>query len=174
MYKIKHLFNLSRIFFSYTLKRSYCSYMPEKLWIETTNRCNLKCGICFNKEIPDSKKGNMDLHLYKKIIDEAQGSVYDVNLFHRGEPLLHPDIIKMIFYAKSKGIRTRIHTNATLLVPELARDIILSGLDMISFSFDGYTKESYEKNRTGAKYEESLEYIIDFGFFLSKPTSLLR
>lgn len=162
MNKIKHLFNLSRIFFSYTFKRRYCHYMPLKLWIETTNRCNLKCGICFNKEIPDSKKGNMDIHLYEKIIDEAEGSVYDINLFHRGEPLLHPEIVKMISYAKSKGMKTRIHTNATLLVPELARDIILSGLDMISFSFDGYTKESYEKNRTGAKYEESLENIIGF------------
>jgi len=136
--------------------------MPVKLWIETTNRCNLKCGICFNKEIPDSEKGDMDLNLYKRIIDEAEGSVYDINLFHRGEPLLHPDIIKMISYAKNKGIKTRIHTNATLLVLELARDIILSGLDTISFSFDGYTKKSYEENRIGAKYEESLEYIISF------------
>ncbi len=162
MNKLKHLFNLSRVFFSYILKREYCHYMPVKLWIESTNRCNLKCGICFNKEIPDSEKGNMDLHLYKKIIDEAEGSVYDINLFHRGEPLLHPDIVKMIYYAKNKGMKTRIHTNATLLTSELARDIILSDLDTISFSFDGYTKKTYEENRAGAKYEESLKNIIGF------------
>ncbi len=162
MNKLKHLFDLLRIFFSYTFKREYCYYMPAKLWIETTSKCNLKCGICFNKEIPDSEKGNMDIDLYKRIIDEAEGNVYEINLFHRGEPLLNPEIIKMISYAKNKRIKTRMHSNATLLVPELARDIILSGLDTISFSFDGYAKESYEKNRSGAKYEETLEHIIGF------------
>lgn len=162
MNKIKHLFNLSRVLLSYTLKYDYCRHMPLKLWVETTSRCNLKCGVCLNKDIPVSQKGDMDMDLYKKIIDEAEGNIYDINLFHRGEPLLHPDIVNMVSYAKSKKIKTRIHTNATLLDRELAGALILSGLDMISFSFDGFTKDIYEKNRTGASYEKSLENIIGF------------
>ena len=162
MNKAKHLSKLSKIFFSYTLKRDYCKYMPLRLWIEVTNRCNLKCGICFNKDIPDSQKSDMDLRLYRKIINEAEGNIYDINLFHRGEPLLHPEIVNMISYANSKKIKTRIHTNATLLDPGMARDLLLSGLDTISFSFDGYTKDIYEKNRIGANYEKSLENIIGF------------
>jgi radical SAM protein with 4Fe4S-binding SPASM domain len=136
--------------------------MPVRLWIEITNRCNLKCRFCVNKDIPSALKGDMDFNLYKKIINEATGSVYDINLFHRGEPLLHPKLIPIISYAKNRGIKTRIHTNATLLNPELSKKIILSGLDLISFSFDGYTKKTYEKNRTGASYEKSLNNIIDF------------
>ncbi|GAI85757.1 unnamed protein product, partial [marine sediment metagenome] len=136
--------------------------MPVRLWVEITSRCNLKCRLCVNKDIPPSLKGDMDFDLYKKIINEAAGNVYDINLFHRGEPLLHPKLIPIISYAKSRGIKTRIHTNATLLNPELSKKIILSGLDLISFSFDGYTKETYEKNRIGASYEKSLNNIIDF------------
>ncbi|GAH58289.1 unnamed protein product [marine sediment metagenome] len=98
----------------------------------------------------------MDLGLYKKIIDEVKNYVYDINLFHRGEPLLHPSIIDIISYANNKNIKTRIHTNSTLLTPELSRKIILSGLDLISFSFDGYTKETYEKNRVNANYDHQL------------------
>jgi MoaA/NifB/PqqE/SkfB family radical SAM enzyme len=104
----------------------------------------------------------MDFQLFKKIIDEIAGKVHDVNLFHRGEPLLNSDLIPMIAYAAENGVKTRIHTNATLLNKELDRDIILSGLDLISFSFDGYTRETYEKNRIGAKFDESLANIINF------------
>lgn len=162
MKKISHFFNLARIYLNYILKKSNCNYMPVRLWVEITSRCNLKCRLCVNKDIPPSLKGDMDFDLYKKIINEAAGNVYDINLFHRGEPLLHPKLIPIISYAKSRGIKTRIHTNATLLNPELSKKIILSSLDLISFSFDGYTKETYEKNRIGASYEKSLNNIIDF------------
>ncbi len=104
----------------------------------------------------------MDFKLYKKIIDEAAGKVHDVNLFHRGEPLLNKNIVPMIAYASRRGIKTRIHTNATLMNKKLDREMVLAGLDLVSFSFDGYTKEIYEKNRTGARFEESLKNIIDF------------
>lgn len=104
----------------------------------------------------------MSFNLYKKIIDQIYGKVYDVNLFHRGEPLLNKKAVSMIAYAVSKQIKTRIHTNATLLNRELSKKIILAGLDLISFSFDGYTKKIYEKNRQGAKFEQTLANIIDF------------
>jgi len=157
-----NLLRLSKIFFSYLAKRESVGYMPLRLWIETTGRCNLKCVFCINKDLPPDQKKDMDTGLYKKIIDEAAGNVYDVNLFHRGEPLLHPDITDMIAYAADRDIRTRIHTNATLLNEELGRRIIYAGLDMISFSFDGYTAEEHEKNRKGADFERTLENIKGF------------
>ncbi len=157
-----NLLRLTKILFSYLLKREILDYMPLRLWIETTGRCNLRCGLCMNRDLPPDQKKDMDTGLYRKIIDEAAGSVYDANLFHRGEPLLHPDITDMIAYAADKNIRTRIHTNATLLDQGLGRKIIDAGLDMISFSFDGYTREEYEKNRKGADFETTLENIKGF------------
>ena len=162
MNRTRHLLNLAKIFFSYLKRKEVLDYMPSRLWIETTSRCNLACGLCINKDIPVSQKKDMDINLYKKIIDEASGIVYDANLFHRGEPLLHPLIADMISYAAARKIRTRMHTNATLLDEKLSRKIILAGLDMISFSFDGYTRKEYEKNRVGADYEKTLENIKGF------------
>jgi len=157
-----NLLRLTKIFLSYFLKREVVGYMPLRLWIETTGRCNLKCAFCMNKDLPPDQKKDMDTPLYKKIIDEAAGDVYDVNLFHRGEPLLHPDIADMIAYAEERNIRTRIHTNATLLDEDLDSRIIYAGLDMISFSFDGYTAEEHEKNRKGADFKRTLENIKGF------------
>ena len=139
-----------------------CDYFPLRIWIELSSRCNLSCRFCVNKNLPSHQRGDMDFSLYKKIIDEIAGKVHDVNLFHRGEPLLNKNIVPMIAYANKKGVRTRIHTNATLMNKELDRKMILAGLDLISFSFDGYVKEIYEKNRTGASFEKSLANIVDF------------
>ena len=162
MNSIRHLSGLIKIFFSHQKRKENLGYMPLRLWIETTSRCNLACSLCINKDMPSSQKKDMDFGLYQKIIDEAAGAVYDINLFHRGEPLLHPRITEMISYAAAKKIRTRLHTNATLLDQNLSRSIILAGLNVISFSFDGYTREEYEYNRIGADYERTLENIKGF------------
>ena len=170
MKKIKHFFNLLRIYLNYILRKRHCPYLPVRLWVETSSRCNLACRLCVNKDVPKELKGDISFELYKKIIDEAKDFIFDVNLFHRGEPLLNDDIVKMVEYANVKGIKTRIHTNATLLDERLSEDLIKAGLNLISFSFDGYSKETYEKNRVNATYEKTLKNIKDF---LSIKKSLL-
>jgi radical SAM protein with 4Fe4S-binding SPASM domain len=162
MKKIKYLLRLFLIYFTYIFKKQKVSYLPIRLWVETSARCNLKCKLCVNKDMPLNMKGDMDFKLFKKIIDEAKDYVFDVNLFHRGEPLIHPQIVEMIEYACKNNIKTRIHTNGSLLTRELSRKLITAGLNLISFSFDGYTKVTYEKNRVGAAYENTLGNIIDF------------
>ena len=162
MKKIKYLFRLFIIYFTYIFKKQKVSYLPIRLWVETSSRCNLKCRLCINKDMPINMKGDMDFKLYKKIIDEVKDYVFDVNLFHRGEPLIHPQIVEMIKYAGKNNIKTRLHTNGVLLTPELSMKLITSGLNLISFSFDGYTRSTYEKNRVGATYENTLGNIIDF------------
>lgn len=118
--------------------------------------------MCLNKDLAKSEKGFMDFDVFKKIIDEASGFVYDVNLFHRGESLLHPEIFKMIKYAKDKGLSTRLNTNATLLDKERSYQIFQSGLHFLSFSFDGYEKRVYEEIRKGADFRKTLDNIIRF------------
>lgn len=162
MKKIKRLSNLANIYFSYISRKEKCNYLPVRLWIETSARCNLACRLCVNKDIDASFKGDMDFGLFKKIIDEAGDYVSDVNLFHRGEPLLNKNIVEMVQYAHNKNIKTRIHTNGTLLNSGLSENLIRAGLNFISFSVDGYTKETYEKNRINAKYDSTMENIIDF------------
>jgi radical SAM protein with 4Fe4S-binding SPASM domain len=162
MKRLSHLFNLFKIYINYCIRSINCDYFPARIWIELSSRCNLKCPFCMNRILPSSEKQDMDFDLYKKIIDEIAGKVYDINLFHRGEPLMNKDAASMIDYAAKKGIRTRIHTNATILGERLSREIILAGLDFISFSFDGYTRYKYEKNRPGARFEKTLSNIIGF------------
>lgn len=148
------------MFFHFRKKSTQLPYLPVRLWIELTSYCNLQCIMCPNKKLKKEDKGYMDFDLYRKIIDEASSFAFDVNLAHRGESLLYSDIIKAIRYAKERNIFTRLHTNGSLLSPELSSSIIDSGLDRISFSFDGYTKENYEKIRIKGDFDKTIENII--------------
>ncbi len=160
--QLKHLVRLVKIFWAYKTGARWVPQLPVRLWIESTSRCNLRCGYCPNKDIVKEDHGFMDIDLFKRIIDEVADYAYDVNLFHRGEPTMHPKLPEMVAYARAQGLYTRIHTNITLLNEKKARALIESGLDFMSCSFDGYDKDMYEKNRVGAKFEWALDHLKRF------------
>lgn len=162
MKRFSRIDEMLKIYKAYRRRQFYCNFFPSRLWIEPTSLCNLRCIMCLNKELNRRQHGYMDLDLYKKIIDECSGKIYDIYLHHRGESLLNPDLFEMIKYAKENRIYTRLHTNGTLLNKEMAEEVIESGLDFLSFSFDGYDKETYESIRIGGRFEMVLGNIINF------------
>lgn len=135
---------------------------PLFIDIEVTSVCNLKCPFCATTYRGDEiKKGFMPFDTLKKIINEgAKNNLYGVKFNIRGEPLLHSEIVDFVKYAKSKGlIDVYFNTNAMLLTEEVAKKLIDAGLNRLSVSFEGYTKDIFEKNRVGAKYETVLANI---------------
>jgi radical SAM protein with 4Fe4S-binding SPASM domain len=118
--------------------------------------------MCPNKSLEKSQLGMMDFYLFRKTIDEAKDFVHDINIHHRGEALLHKRLFDMIRYAKKRDVMLKLHTNATILNEKNAKGLLESGLDFISFSFDGLDKETYERYRVGAQYEITVKNIKDF------------
>ncbi|MFH2106772.1 MAG: radical SAM/SPASM domain-containing protein [Candidatus Micrarchaeota archaeon] len=134
--------------------------VPIHMDIESTSVCNLKCITCFQSFNPPPK-GHMSFNFFKKIIDEgSQKGLCSIKLNYRGEPLLCPDIIKMVSYAKSKGItEVMFNSNCTLLTEKVANELIDAGLDRIICSVDAYEKEVYEKIRIGGNFDSVLNNI---------------
>jgi radical SAM protein with 4Fe4S-binding SPASM domain len=128
---------------------------PLHLDIEVTSACNLKCPFCATT-YSKFENGFIKWETVKKILDEAgNNGLYACKFNFRGEPLLHKDIGRFISYAKKKGIiDVFFNTNAVLLTEDRAKMLIDSGLDRLTVSFEGFEKTLYEKNRTGAKFEE--------------------
>lgn len=153
---------LAQTWIAYRRKNEVCNYPPTRVWVEPTDYCTLQCRFCGNRLLRDEERGFMDFELFRQLADEVSGRVQQLNLFHRGEPLLHPQICDMIGYASSRGLRTRIHTNGIMLSEGLSREIVTAGLTVISFSFDGYDREMYEANRPGADFDHVLGNIVRF------------
>jgi radical SAM protein with 4Fe4S-binding SPASM domain len=160
MTAVGRLVRLGRIALDFRLRREVVASMPIRLWIESSSRCNLRCPMCLNKDTPASGKGHMDFGLFRKVIDEAKSFVNDVYLHHRGEPLLNPRFFDMISYARSAGIKTRFHTNGTLLGEEECRKLLDARPNLVSFSVDGFQKEAYERVRVGGAFEATIENIF--------------
>ena len=143
------------------------SSKPLSVDIETASICDLACPHCSREYIITPDKV-MDEKLYKKIIEETVNmGVPSIKLNWRGEPLLNPKMPKMIAYAKQKGIlEVLINTNAVSLTEKKSHEIIDSGLDVLIYSFDGGSKETYEKMRPGRfmnnKFEKVYENIKRF------------
>jgi|TARA_Y100000310_G_scaffold76658_1_gene73154 radical SAM protein with 4Fe4S-binding SPASM domain len=144
--------------------KSVTSLRPAVIWIEPTDLCNLKCKMCpiGVGDGLDRPKGMMKMDLYKKIIDEVSEWKPVIKLFHTGESLIHPGLEEMIRYAKERGCFVMLNTNATIMNERKSQMILDSGLDYLSFSFDGATKEVYENIRIGGNFETTMENIINF------------
>lgn len=147
----------------------------ERLNIELTNYCNLNCRWCAGSG--SRRRGYMDFSLFKNIIDQVLSekvSVSKIHIYNVGESLLHPDFRDFLEHLGRIKERPNcvLVTNATVLSNELADSIISSGgLDLIQFSVDGGTKESYEWLRRGAKWESTLDNIL---FFLDKKSEEVK
>jgi radical SAM protein with 4Fe4S-binding SPASM domain len=141
---------------------------PIHLDIETTNACNLRCPMCARTILIEKgqfpRRQFMPWDFYRNLIDQgADHGLYSVKLNYFGEPLLHPDVVEQVRYAKARGIiDVMMNTNATLLTEDLSRALLDAGLDKIFFSFDSHLKEEYEAIRVGANFEKTVENIKTF------------
>ena len=139
--------------------------MPLRARIEICRFCNLRCPSCPIGKGKIRNKKLMSYDDFKIIINKIKISVEELSLFNYGEPLLNPNVVKMIRYAKKKNIKTiNLHSNGISLEHKLSNELIKSGLDYISFSIDGATEETYKKYRIGGNFEkvvENIHYFID-------------
>jgi len=133
---------------------------PQKIQVELTNICTLRCIHCIQPYMK-RKKGYMDSTLFKKIVDEAASHNITVALTGQGEPLLHGEYGSLLKYATQRCV-TEIITNATRLDEEKAMSILDAEPDLVEFSFDAPTKEIYEKVCRGGNYETTLQNIRHF------------
>ena len=136
---------------------------PERITVELTNRCNLSCFMCPRNKLK-MKLGHMDINLFRKIIDEASKHLPICLVpFFRGESLLHPKFLKMLTYAKQKGLRPiQLSTNAFFLEQRLREGILDLDIDFISFSVDTNESAVYKKIRKNSEFEKVYKNIVLF------------
>jgi radical SAM protein with 4Fe4S-binding SPASM domain len=146
---------------AYMGRKSLVPGGPLILTIESTAKCNLSCPMCLRQRIYFPPR-NMDFDVFRKIIDEAKDCLEFAIPYGVGEPLLNPKIFEMIAYCKRQDVPVGISTNATVLSEKMARRLIESGLDFITFAFEGASREIYETYRKGADFDRVRNNILSF------------
>lgn len=128
---------------------------PKSVRIEITTFCNLKCKLCFRRQLR-FKQGRLSPDLFRTIVDQAArfpGGPPVINATGLGEPLVHTGFFDMVRYAADKGLRVASSTNCTLLDEKRAVQAIESGLHRLNVSIDGVTQNTLSHIRPGVDYE---------------------
>ena len=147
---------MSSVVYGYLKRHRTLKHPPFRVWLEPTSHCNIACQMCPTPDFSRDMKGYMSFELFQRIIDQVSPFLNEVYLFHRGESLLNPNLPDMVTYAKSKGMVTKLNTNVTMLNEKRAKALLEAGIDLVSFSVDGYTKDVYEQIRRKAKWDKVL------------------
>lgn len=149
--------NLARVEASARLGLEGCLGLPLHVFVEVSGDCNDRCVKCgrghprFRDDGPvaGAERGGPDgsrllsFDRIRLLLDEIGDTLLTMRLWHYGEPLLNPDLPRMVRAAKDHGVFVAASTNGSLLVPAVARDLVDAGLDYLIVSFDAGTRETY-------------------------------
>jgi cyclic pyranopterin phosphate synthase len=137
-----------------------------------TEYCNFSCAYCrgLKSEIyGDRKIKQLALSEVKSNVDLwcLDGPLENIR-FSGGEPTLHKDIVEIVAYCKSKGIkRIAISTNGSNKL-SLYKDLIDNGVNDFSISLDACCAEDGDKMAGNVK--GSFDKVVDNIRELSKLT----
>ena len=143
---------------------------PMMMEFAASNTCNLECVMCYG-ELSSSIRANRDhLPALRKVCGEPFFEDLKKYLPHLrmakflgGEPFLSQECFRVMEMMVDLGLSTPCHvtTNGTQWNPRVER--ILEKLPVsLSISIDGATKETVEKIRVNANFEELMENLQRF------------
>lgn len=151
---IRKLLNLNKLVNAGAKGVSQIDAKPVIANIDATNLCNIRCLECsVGSDEHPHPRGFMPFPIYEKILGEIGHGLYYAELFRYGEPLLNPDILKMIRLAEKKyGIMTAISSNFAMeLSDEFLRGLVESRLSELVVAADDIDQDLYEKYRVSGK-----------------------
>ena len=133
--------------------------------IDVTNRCNLKCPVCFANAAAAG-------YIYEPTQDEIRQMLRNLrNLkphpcsaiqFAGGEPTVRKDIVELVKMAKEEGFtHVQLATNGIRLAKRenLAKELKEAGLNTVYLAFDGVTPEPYIYNRARDLLHDKIQAI---------------
>ncbi|MBK7252979.1 MAG: radical SAM protein [Ignavibacteria bacterium] len=111
-------------------------------WVEITTDCNLRCPGCYRGcDRNDNIALNEPLEKVKKnILEMKRLRNCQIISLSGGEPLLHPELCKIIRFIKDDGMFPFVHTNGVLLTPVLIRELKNEGLAGLIIRVDSLSR----------------------------------
>lgn len=154
----------------------------EKITIAITAHCNLRCQGCrYGRDFMPGAQ--LPLEIYSQLISDAATAKVPAVRLYGGEPLLHPDVVRMVQIASEKSVGCYMTTNALILDKKIDA-LHGAGLRKITMgyygegeAFDRYVQRSgrYDrlvKSLTQVRRQFGPEKLaLQFNFLLSRRSA---
>jgi len=127
--------------------------MLKKAYVEITNICNLSCSFC-----PGTKRDPrfMDVSEFESVADALVGHTRFIYFHLMGEPLLHPELERLLDIAHKKGFRVIITTNGTLIGERIQALLSAEALHRVNISLQSF------EGSGGEDMESYIDHICGF------------
>ena len=147
------------------------SSLPVTCEVDPSNRCMLNCKFCLYSEYRSSENVDMDYSLYLKLLKELKVcGVSSITFTGGGEPLINPNINKMVEEAIEEGFEIGLVTNGVLL--HTLKNI--NKFHFVRVSLDAATRNTYKTIKGKDLFEIVVknveELIVQKKSFSSFPT----
>ncbi len=143
---------------------------PLEVILDTTERCNLKCKMCYFSAVDRlqflpfdrqlARNGMMPLETFSRVAADLFPRARRVALGCAAEPLVHPKFIDIVREAGSHGVPDLwFPTNLLPLTLAKAEAICEAGVKTVGVSMDGTNAETYEAIRVGGKFDRLMRSL---------------
>lgn len=112
----------------------------QKVYLEITNACNLRCSFC-----PPTKRpsGFLTREQFLRVLDQLAPYTEYLYFHVKGEPLLHPLLPEFLSLAGERGFQVTLTTNGVLL-PERGGDLLAApALRQVNLSLHSYQPQAH-------------------------------
>ena len=117
--------------------------MYNKVYVEITNICNMKCSFCHGHKRTPRKMSKEEFSLILDKLTEQTRYIY----YHlMGEPLTHPLLPEFIKLAGERGYKSIITTNGTLLGIQ-KEELLTAGIHKVNISLHSFENGSDEEHK---------------------------
>ncbi len=138
---------------------------PEEVWLNITNKCNLRCRTCF-KDSGTAFPDELPFEDLRRIMDQ----MFDLNakrvVVSGGEPMIREDIFDILKYLVDGDVRILFVTNGTLIGEKEAEQLGKIRPHVIQVSIDGSRPEVNDRIRGKGSFEKTLraaELLVEQG-----------
>ena len=125
-----------------------------------TQACNLSCRHCYQNShrTPDADELTTEEKL--NLIDQMGEEFVPFVAFAGGEPLVTPDLWKVLERCQRRGIHVTLATNGTLLTPEMCARLKAANVKYVEVSLDSIDPEVHDAFRGQRKsWERTVQGI---------------
>jgi MoaA/NifB/PqqE/SkfB family radical SAM enzyme len=148
------------------------AHHPVLVQIVPIRRCNLSCAYCNEY---DSASPPVPTPVMLRRLDRLIELGASIITFSGGEPLLHPELDRLVHHVHCAGRMATVITNGYLLSPDWIRRFNRAGLDYLQLSFDNVEPDPASRKslrvlerrlewlRRDARFEVTINCVLGSG-----------
>jgi MoaA/NifB/PqqE/SkfB family radical SAM enzyme len=142
---------------------------PVMAHIIPIRRCNLSCTYC--NEYDDFSKP-VAVETMTARLDQLADLGTTIVTFSGGEPLLHPELDRLIAHVRNRGMLAGMITNGYLLTPQRVNQLNDAGLDHMQISIDNVMPDEVSKKSLKV-LDKKLQILSEYALFHVNINSVL-